>query len=139
MKKSWKRKEKTSPDNNDAGLHDALRIEWCKSKARADRWSEEVELLREEMRRVCAFFESRAVEWERRAKYTHSVSSILGLVLPTELALTQGRTAYAMNQAAQFRAMGAHCQALWRFVDGYIQSEEHTLIPPELVEDSNDV
>ncbi|KAF8871241.1 hypothetical protein BD779DRAFT_1613963 [Infundibulicybe gibba] len=125
--------------DNDAGLHDALRIEWCKSKARADRWSEEVELLREEMRHVCAFFESRAVEWERRAKYTHSVPNILGLVLPTELALIQGRIAYAMNQAAQFRVMGAHCQALWRFVDGYIQSEERALIPPELVEDSNDV
>ncbi|KAF8877970.1 hypothetical protein BD779DRAFT_1677037 [Infundibulicybe gibba] len=135
----WMRLGDVAQADNDAGLHDALRIEWCKSKARADRWSEEVELLREEMRRVCAFFESRAVEWERRAKYTHSVPNILGLVLPTELALIQGRIAYAMNQAAQFRVMGAHCQALWRFVDGYIQSEERALIPPELVEDSNDV
>ncbi|KAF5375829.1 hypothetical protein D9615_008231 [Tricholomella constricta] len=37
-------------------LQDALCIEWCKSKARSDRWSEEVELLQEEMRRVLEFW-----------------------------------------------------------------------------------
>jgi hypothetical protein len=30
-------------------LRSALRIEWCRSRARAMRWSEEVLLLREEM------------------------------------------------------------------------------------------
>jgi hypothetical protein len=37
-----------------------LRIEFCKSKARADHWAEEVELLQEEMKRVKMFFEKRA-------------------------------------------------------------------------------
>ncbi|KAF8878620.1 hypothetical protein BD779DRAFT_1384368, partial [Infundibulicybe gibba] len=91
----------------------ALRIEWCKSKARADRWSEEVEILLEEMRRVRAFFESRAIKWEYQSKYTSSVPNPLGLVLPSEPALTQGCVAYAKNQAAQFRAMHDHCHSLW--------------------------
>jgi len=34
-----------------------LRIEFCKSKASADRWREEVELLREEMARTKRFFQ----------------------------------------------------------------------------------
>ncbi|KAG2742314.1 hypothetical protein P692DRAFT_20811856 [Suillus brevipes Sb2] len=36
------------------------RIEWCKARARAMRWAEEVELLKEEMRRILQFFEWRA-------------------------------------------------------------------------------
>ncbi|KAF8873430.1 hypothetical protein BD779DRAFT_1613676 [Infundibulicybe gibba] len=59
----------------DEGLNDALHIEWCKSKARADRWSEEVELLREEMRRVCAFFETHTIEWERWAEIIIALGS----------------------------------------------------------------
>ncbi|KAF8868999.1 hypothetical protein BD779DRAFT_1458588, partial [Infundibulicybe gibba] len=75
-----------------------LRIEWCKSKARADRWSEEVELLGEEMRRVCAFFESRAAEWECRSEYASSMPNPLGIILPREPALAEGRIAYATNR-----------------------------------------
>lgn len=37
-----------------------LHIEWCKSQARARRWSEEVALLLEEMRRVTAFLDWQA-------------------------------------------------------------------------------
>jgi len=33
-------------------LHDSLHVEWCKSRARAMRFTEEVELLQEEMERV---------------------------------------------------------------------------------------
>ncbi|KAG1845839.1 hypothetical protein F4604DRAFT_1884248 [Suillus subluteus] len=43
-------------DCGDEGDDDGVRIEWCKTRARALRWSEEVELLREEMRRVLQFF-----------------------------------------------------------------------------------
>ncbi|KAF9546112.1 hypothetical protein CPC08DRAFT_823827 [Agrocybe pediades] len=45
----------------------AQKVEWCKSKARLDRWSEEVQLLKEERRRVLAFFEHRAREWDNLA------------------------------------------------------------------------
>ncbi|KAF8883132.1 hypothetical protein BD779DRAFT_1444238, partial [Infundibulicybe gibba] len=134
----WTHLGGSSQVEGDEGLNDALRIEWCKSKARADRWSEEVELLREEMRRVCAFFETRAVEWERRAEYSRSTPSPLGLSLPSDLPLTQGRIAYATDQAAQFRAMRTHCQILWRFVSGYIQNEWEMVIPPEVTEEASE-
>ncbi|KAJ7650262.1 hypothetical protein FB45DRAFT_1076655 [Roridomyces roridus] len=38
-------------DDNEA-LHDSVRVEWSKARVRQDRWVEEVELLREEMRRT---------------------------------------------------------------------------------------
>lgn len=41
-----------------------MRIEWAKSKARAERWGEEVKLLQEEMRRVIEYF-SWKVQWWR--------------------------------------------------------------------------
>lgn len=41
----------------------ALRAEWCKARARARRWSEEVDLLLEEMRRVIAYHEWECARW----------------------------------------------------------------------------
>ncbi|KAG5640811.1 hypothetical protein DXG03_006948, partial [Asterophora parasitica] len=47
----WARLGDGSQMVNNEGMKDAPRIEYCKTKARADRWSEEVELLLEEMHR----------------------------------------------------------------------------------------
>ncbi|KAG1719290.1 hypothetical protein EDB19DRAFT_1898779 [Suillus lakei] len=47
-------------------LNESLRIEWCKSRARAKRWVEEVQLLREEMRRVAAYLSWHAAWWDRK-------------------------------------------------------------------------
>jgi len=40
-----------------------MRVEWVKSKARAERWREETILLTEEMRRVIAYFDWKAKWW----------------------------------------------------------------------------
>ncbi|KAG1724932.1 uncharacterized protein EDB91DRAFT_1331171 [Suillus paluster] len=56
--------------DNDNTLED-MRIEWCKARARAMRWAEEVELLKEEMRRILQFFEWDAQRWDERAWETH--------------------------------------------------------------------
>ncbi|KAG2369302.1 hypothetical protein BDR07DRAFT_1477308 [Suillus spraguei] len=46
-------------------LSDAMCIlEWCKAHAWASRWSEEVQLLQEEMRWVLAFLEWQTAWWE---------------------------------------------------------------------------
>ena len=37
------------------GIFSALRVKWCKARARASRWSEECKLIEEEMCRVIAF------------------------------------------------------------------------------------
>lgn len=81
----------------------ALRVEWCKSRARAMRWDEEVELLQEEMRRVLQFF-----EWQR-AWWMEQRSRITGL--PSEEA--EGLVAYATRQADMRRSMHANCIARW--------------------------
>jgi len=44
-----------------------MRCEWVKSKARADRWNEEVLLIKEEMQRVLVYFEWKTGEPKREA------------------------------------------------------------------------
>ncbi|KAF7288787.1 CxC2 domain-containing protein [Mycena indigotica] len=51
-----------------AELHDSFRVEWCKARARKERWDEEVELLREEMKRVLRYLRWEQQEWQRRAE-----------------------------------------------------------------------
>ncbi len=67
----------------------SVRIEWAKTKARAERWQEEVILLREEMRRAIVFMEWLAKEWTLRAINRPNVSP----------ELLQGLVAYAYKQA----------------------------------------
>ncbi|KAG5635184.1 hypothetical protein H0H81_012123 [Sphagnurus paluster] len=65
--------------------HD-LRIQWCKSKARADRWREEVLLLLEEMNRVRRFFKHMAATWDSRLSTIFSLGrSEGGTVIPQEV------------------------------------------------------
>lgn len=66
-----------------------VRIEWAKTKARAERWQEELNLLREEMRRAIVDMEWRAHQWTNRANARPNVSPDI----------LQGLTAYAHKQA----------------------------------------
>ncbi|KAH7918389.1 hypothetical protein BV22DRAFT_1024674 [Leucogyrophana mollusca] len=91
-------------DNSDEGLQDALRIEWCKARARAARWSEEVELLFEEKRRILQFFNWQAEQWVDRAQK----------VFPGDAIMKEGLIAYALRQAALRRSLAAHFTHLWR-------------------------
>ena len=61
----------------------ALRIEWCHSRARAMCFSEEVELLNEEMWWVLAFLEWEACCWEEQAmEYVQTLAPVVTLVDP---------------------------------------------------------
>ncbi|KAJ6448083.1 hypothetical protein C8R45DRAFT_1128122, partial [Mycena sanguinolenta] len=51
---------------DDAAMNEAVRIEWAKTRARAMRWAEEVDLLEEEMRRVKEFLWWRSHWWTAR-------------------------------------------------------------------------
>jgi hypothetical protein len=73
----------------------ALRIEWCRSRARAMRWSEEVLLLREEMRRVVAFLQWNGEWWEERQDVLQGL----------EMEHNEGVIAYARKQAHICRAI----------------------------------
>ncbi|KAJ7872157.1 hypothetical protein B0H14DRAFT_3131652 [Mycena olivaceomarginata] len=80
-------------DADDAKLHDALRLEWCKAYARAKRYSEDVRLLREEMRRTVAFAE--------------------GELPDSDPELTEGRRAYAAEHADTERKTCRRLEEKW--------------------------
>ncbi|KAG1852112.1 hypothetical protein DFJ58DRAFT_885682 [Suillus subalutaceus] len=54
-------------EDGEAVLSEALHIEWCKLRAHANRWAEEVELLQEEMRHVASFLSWHTGQWEEQA------------------------------------------------------------------------
>ncbi|KAF7965473.1 hypothetical protein HWV62_43305 [Athelia sp. TMB] len=91
-------------DEEDTGIQESLRIEWCKMRARAMRWSEEVLLLREEMRRVQAFFAWHACWWEQQADRLPDLS----------VEDDEGIAAYAARQAFVRRSMARSFDTLWR-------------------------
>jgi hypothetical protein len=81
-----------------------LRLEWCKARARAARWVEEVELLQEEMRRVVCFLRWHAGWWKNKAEGC-------ALVIASEnesVIAYEGLVAYARRQA-QLRHDLADC------------------------------
>lgn len=67
-----------------------LRVEWLKCRARSQRWTEEVSLLKEEMRRSIAYCRWKATWWSQQ-------SERLGCVDPV---LAEGLVAYASQQMA---------------------------------------
>ncbi|KIJ60877.1 hypothetical protein HYDPIDRAFT_116748 [Hydnomerulius pinastri MD-312] len=100
--------------NENTDLQESLRIEWCKSRARARRWSEEVVLLKEEMRRVQAFFASKARWWRECALKRDD----------TREDLREGLGAYAARQAALYHALRLACKVDWINVPKRIQEGE---------------
>lgn len=81
----------------------ALRSEWAKAWARTRRWTEEVLLIKEEMRRVLQYHENRALWWEERRGSGRVMS----------LRHAEGIAAYAQDQANLHRRMAAHCICVW--------------------------
>ncbi|KAJ7077653.1 hypothetical protein B0H15DRAFT_924930 [Mycena belliarum] len=69
---------------------EALRIEWAKTRARSMRWSEEVDLLEEEMRRIRQFLVWRSDWWLEK----------IGLRGLEDGPQAEGEAAYAYRQAA---------------------------------------
>ncbi|KAG6848454.1 hypothetical protein H0H93_016828 [Arthromyces matolae] len=116
----WKRLGTLEKENE--LLQDDLRIEWCKSKARADRWKEEVQLLREEMRRVPLFFRFRSRWWREQA--TQSTDGC------SDEPITRGMRAYALDQSAMYEAMAVHCERCWALVDSYVADGGSTAVVP---------
>ncbi|KZP09993.1 hypothetical protein FIBSPDRAFT_913941 [Athelia psychrophila] len=91
-------------DGDDAGVQEALHIEWCRARARSMRWSEEVLLLREEMRRVQAFSQWHADWWTAQARRLPDLS-------PED---AEGVAAYAAKQAYVRLRIARSFDRLWR-------------------------
>lgn len=85
---------------------DAMRVEWGKTRARAERWSEEVRLLQEEMRRVLEYCTWKTTWWRSREIERADVDN----------AVVSGLTAYAEKQAVVWEALGQVFAIKWSAV-----------------------
>ena len=84
-------------------LFAAVRIEWAKARARYLRWTEEVMLLKEEMRRVRKTLEWKATWWEQRREGWEGQDE----------ATREGVRAYASRQAKIQRGLHSRFTRLW--------------------------
>ncbi|KAJ7068945.1 hypothetical protein B0H15DRAFT_738439, partial [Mycena belliarum] len=91
------------PGEEEAALHATVRVEWCKAKARKDRWVEEVLILREEMKRVLRILRWTQGEWLARAVMRQDVRA----------ELAAGLRAYAMRQVQVHRRLALGFHAIW--------------------------
>ncbi|KAJ7795160.1 hypothetical protein B0H14DRAFT_2391995 [Mycena olivaceomarginata] len=100
--------EGTTGTDEDVAESEPLRIEWAKTRAKAMRYAEEIDLLEEEMRRVLQFLQWRADWW----------TSLVGLRAgkQEELALREGHAAYAGKQAGYMQGLRDCFEHQWRDV-----------------------
>lgn len=103
-------------------VQDALRLEWLNARARAQRWSEECDILVEEMARVLRSFQHEARVWTERAE--KSLPGTAG-----------GARAYALRQAALRMEMHDHCVHSWAAVHDWVSlgkvAEADDTVPAE--------
>lgn len=107
--------QRTSNEELTQGMNEALRIEWCKARARAQRWQEECILLWEEMRRVIDFHQWQAGIWEMRANEVTS----------------PGARAYAWRQRHTRLMLVARAKTHWSDVEQQLQSGEGKAVAGE--------
>jgi hypothetical protein len=80
-----------------------MRVEWAKTHARANRWEEEVLLVREEMRRVIMFLDWKATWWDSQGPRRSDVRDDI----------KAGLAAYAARQACIMQNLAETFAALW--------------------------
>ncbi|KAG2094383.1 uncharacterized protein F5147DRAFT_747814 [Suillus discolor] len=93
-------------DDDSEGLQDSLRIEWCKARARRDRWGEEIQLLLEEMQHILLFLDWQARQWDERT----------GARVPQRPEDVEGVVAYAKKQVFIWRSLSESFKEKWRQV-----------------------
>ncbi|KAJ7447046.1 hypothetical protein B0H11DRAFT_2151984 [Mycena galericulata] len=103
----------TSEEAATLAIRESLRVEWAKARARAHRWTEEVDLLEEEMRRTLVFLDWRAGWWRGLKDLRPEVV--------TDEAAKEGFNAYAERQAKIQDDMKLRFEANWADVPTWIQ------------------
>ncbi|KAF8122736.1 hypothetical protein K438DRAFT_1603507 [Mycena galopus ATCC 62051] len=92
------------PGEDTEQLHDSVRVEWSKAKARRDRWVEEVQLLREEMKRVLRMLRWTSQRWASRVSGREDIDP----------ELHAGLAAYARRQIYVHRRIAEQFEGDWR-------------------------
>ncbi|KAJ7028878.1 hypothetical protein C8F04DRAFT_1265444 [Mycena alexandri] len=90
-------------DDEEERLHDSIRVEWARARARKVRWTEEVLLLREEMRRVLRYLAWQAGWWREQ----------VGLRSDWTAEVEDGARAYACKQAAWHERLAGYFRTKW--------------------------
>ncbi|KAJ7024932.1 hypothetical protein C8F04DRAFT_1269809 [Mycena alexandri] len=91
-------------DDEEVRLHESVRVEWARARARKTRWEEEVMLLREEMRRVLRYLGWQATWWREH------VSARTDNLSPD---IAAGIHAYALQQGDLHERLAAFFKAKW--------------------------
>ncbi|KAL1658890.1 hypothetical protein GGF50DRAFT_131419 [Schizophyllum commune] len=98
----WHGSNTFDPEAQGTELYEGVRVEWCKAFARVRRWQEQIELLKEEMRRTSVSLRRRGEEWRKRMA-TDTRTGPLG----------EGARAYAARQARVYSQLVEHFEELW--------------------------
>ncbi|KAF9488272.1 hypothetical protein BDN71DRAFT_1539386 [Pleurotus eryngii] len=86
------------------GMNEAVHVEWTKAWARLRRWTEEVELVKEEMRRTLVSLRHEAQCWETRAEVKICAAP----------EVSAGLSAYAHRQALVRYGLADKFEQRWR-------------------------
>ena len=93
----------TAMSQTEAEFNASMRVEWAKTHARMMRWKEEYMIVQEEMRRVSAWFEWKALWWEKQ-----TIGRATG-----QPDILHGASAYAHKQAHIVCCMELRCAVDW--------------------------
>ncbi|KAI6145951.1 hypothetical protein BKA82DRAFT_4330489 [Pisolithus tinctorius] len=104
--------------SSDEGMIEALCIEWAKAHARAAHWSEEVELLLEEMWCTEKFLEYKAQWWKQHREPPSGVM--------VDRLVREGICAYADRQATLQHQLSDHFSMLWHRARTNVEVEDCT-------------
>ncbi|RXW16131.1 hypothetical protein EST38_g9723 [Candolleomyces aberdarensis] len=99
-------------------------VEWGKSRARAQRYQEEIQLVQEEMDRTLRFFVWKAADWRSKG--------IAPRTKPISTEYAEGLKAYAERQAALCKSLSNSFKSQWTGVPGLVKSAKEEMEQPEL-------
>ena len=119
---------------SDEEVNDMMRVQWTTSQARLERWTEEVELLQAEMRRVVTFLEWKARDWWAKQDVRSATTS------PS---IQSGLKAYARKQATIYHDLTVSFLSLWfpaldkshlesSWVAEFLKQHESSLSDPDI-------
>ncbi|KAJ7613253.1 hypothetical protein DFH06DRAFT_1274591 [Mycena polygramma] len=128
----WLQLSEGQEGDDETAMTEALRIEWAKTRARAWRWTEEVDLVEEEMRRVLEFLAWKSLWWLEQIDQRPDVVA--------DEILREGFTAYARRQSRMQTELRSRFVESWKDVphaDGAVPEEATDLqTVASFVEDS---
>lgn len=104
----WLMPRVTESSNVDTGMgeeefNESMRVEWAKTRARMTRWTEELLIVQEEMRRMISYQEWKAAWWRDQAFMRNK----------GDAGVLSGVAGYANKQAAICERLAVQCVSHW--------------------------